>query len=67
MGPLFGLALGGAFVPYRGLGASLALQSIFTVLPDTAPDLAPGFGKAYAYGVVAFIGLTLNLALSAGV
>jgi hypothetical protein len=65
--PMFGLGLGGAFVPYRGFGISLALQGFVTLLSRSAPSLAVGFGKAYAYGALGFIGITLSLAFGTNV
>ncbi|HEY2734208.1 MAG TPA: hypothetical protein VGI70_09490 [Polyangiales bacterium] len=63
--PLIGLGLGGAFLPYRGLGMTLALESYIAFLPSEGPRLNDT-STAYGYGTYAFAGLTLNLATSLG-
>lgn len=68
--PLFGLGFGGSFLPYRGLGATLALQGFLAPFSSDASDLPGSAGAvrstAYAYGLLAFVGVTLSLSIGAG-
>lgn len=68
--PVVGFGFGGAFLPYRGLGATLALQGFVAPFSKQAEDLPGSVGAmrstAYAYGLFAFAGLTLSLSIGAG-
>jgi hypothetical protein len=59
--PIIGLAVGGSFLPYRGLGMSMAVQSYLAFLPTNGETLIAS-QKSYGYGTFAFIGATVNFA-----
>jgi hypothetical protein len=61
--PIIGLAVGGSFLPYRGLGMSMAVQSYLAFLPTNGETLFTA-DKSYGYGTFAFIGATVNFATS---
>jgi hypothetical protein len=61
--PIIGLSVGGSFLPYRGLGMSLAVQGYVSFLPTDGATLTTA-QKSYGYGSYAFIGLTVNFATS---
>lgn len=63
--PIFGFAFGGSFLPYRGIGATLAFQSYLAVFPSNGKSLSDSDKQSsYGYGTYGFAGFTLNLATS---
>jgi hypothetical protein len=63
--PQFAFELGGMFVPYRGFGVTLALQSWLALLRDQPVSSTRDAGSTYGYGPMVFLGLAMRLALSA--
>jgi hypothetical protein len=64
--PQFGFEVGGMFVPYRGVGMTLALHSWLGLLRDAPTVSNSATGGTYGYGPFVFLGLSARLALSVG-
>jgi hypothetical protein len=64
--PVIGLGFGGAFVTYDGIGTTLAMQAFVAPFPKRGAELGRGFGRAYGYGTLIFLGLTVGLMLGTG-
>ena len=66
LAPVFGIGIGGQFMPYRGLGMTLALHGFLAPLPDEGPRLPGDLGRAFAYGDTIFFGVTWGALLGVG-
>lgn len=61
--PLFGFELGGAFIPYGGIGLTVAAQARLALFSSDPKDLSHWSGeKTFGYGPLVFIGLAWRLA-----
>lgn len=60
--PLFGFELGGAFIPYRGVGMTVAAQARLLLFSSEEKALSRSTEHTYGYGPLAFIGLAWRLA-----
>lgn len=60
--PLFGFELGGAFMPYRGIGMVLAVQARLALFSSESKDLSHWNEQTFGYGALIFAGLAWRLA-----
>lgn len=60
--PLVGLELGGAFIPYRGIGMAVAAQARVLLFSSDPKDLSHWNEQTFGYGPLVFFGLAWRLA-----